>query len=223
MSSINAYGDERRLSPSGLGVDVATQRSDDLDQLAIEHLRNLQGPGLALDVGCGHGGQSMRMIATGATVIGVDIHDPLWQDDFDGRLMFCLGDMRNLALLIHPPRSFDVIVCQRAIHYLRFREATDVVRQMYQLLADGGRLFLSASGLDSELGAGYVDFEFGVGDRFVWLAADMAEKHGIHERVCLYREDDLRGLLQTVGFKVERLFCSPFGNVKAVALRGPGQ
>ena len=76
---INIHGDERLLAGDGRhGVDVAIQRADDLDMLAIKHIKSRSQDGLftkAVDFGCGSGGQVFRMAQAGANVLGVDITD----------------------------------------------------------------------------------------------------------------------------------------------------
>ncbi|WP_205182849.1 hypothetical protein [Burkholderia sp. LMG 13014] len=57
QNQLNIYGDHRRATPGNHGVDIAAQRADDLDNLAIERVRQLQLNGRstvrALDVGRG--------------------------------------------------------------------------------------------------------------------------------------------------------------------------
>ena len=113
--------------------------------------------------------------------------------------------------------SFHLICCQRAIHYLPWAEAVEVVRQFASLLLPGGKVFLSASGLHSELGNGYAHGSVPVEDRYAPLAQAMADKHGIAGDVCLYDADDLARLLTMAGLTVETIFTSSFGNIKGIA------
>ena len=83
-------------------------------------------------------------------------------------------------------------------------------------MAMEGRLYLSVSGLHSELGHGYEAGTAPRAARFGHLAPGMAAKHGIHAAVCLQEEDDLRWLAQRSGYAVQALWTSPFGNLKAV-------
>jgi hypothetical protein len=80
------------------------------------------------------------------------------------------------------------------------------------------KLFLSASGLQSELGVDYGGREDALRDRFSPLSPAMALKHGIHESVCLYTMDELVSLCEHASFRVERIFSSSFGNVKGIYL-----
>ena len=48
------------------------------------------------------------------------------------------------------------------------------------------------------------------------LAPAMAEKHGVHDAICLYSLDDLARLGNAAGLAVISLAASDFGNKKAV-------
>jgi hypothetical protein len=83
-------------------------------------------------------------------------------------------------------------------------------------LCPGARLFVSASGMDSELAAGYAHAGRPVRERFAALAEAMQAKHRVREPVCLYTKDELEDLVLGQGFTAIRTWLSPFGNVKGV-------
>jgi SAM-dependent methyltransferase len=124
--------------------------------------------------------------------------------------------MRRLDNL-HVEMLADIIICQRAIHYLPFPEAVNVISWMKKLLAPDGRLYLSASGINSELGEYYPGHIYLLEERYVELAPAMSEKHGIYGPVCLYSVHDMGKLLEIAGLVPETVFASQFGNIKAVA------
>lgn len=217
----NIYGDTLAHTREGYGVDIASQRADDLDQKAVDRIRTLARPH-GLDLACGQGGQALRMAQAGADMIASDIVDyaeliATQAAKHQVSVTFVQEDMRNLPGRIEESRPFDVIVCQRAIHYLPFWTAADVVRSIHRLLRAGGRLYISASGLRSELGQDYGHADVPVIRRYTTLSRAMVDKHGIHGPVCLYDVDDMRMLLETAEFTVDEIFSSAFGNVKAVA------
>ncbi|WP_224961220.1 class I SAM-dependent methyltransferase [Geomonas subterranea] len=227
---VNHYGDEFRQAVSGHGIDVASQRADDLDDRALDWVKKLVCEGIrptALDAACGLGGQSIRLAQAGATVTALDYADLAAKVDalaeqanVSDRLTYVRADLRSLTATL-TPLFFNVICCQRAIHYLRWAEAKDTVQQLASLLAPGGKLFISASGLASELGDGYPARTCTPENRFAPLADNMVHKHGIAGDVCLYDTDDLECMLVTAGLAVETVYTSPFGNVKGVAKRLP--
>lgn len=231
--SVNEYGDRKQVLAQGRGIDVASQREDDLDRMASDRVREiaaLRKP-FAIDAACGAGGQAIRMAKAGARVLAFDIA-PL-KAAFDSakadaetlssplEAEFLRWDMRVLPA---SPRGSlegqaDVLVCQRAIHYLPLDEALKAIAGMGKCLAPGGRLHLSASGMGSELSEGYSAKDKPLAARFARLSEAMREKHGILDPVCLYSPKELEGLLAAAGLVAEIVFESPFGNVKAVARR----
>ena len=222
---INFHGDMGIFLAQGCGSDIASQRADDLDLSCIEFLHTLRRP-MAIDIACGVGGQAARMARAGATVLAVDHYDfsrevqrYVTEHAVQSRVRFLQRDMRDLDSLRQQGIAHAVI-CQRAIHYLTFQEAAAAVQAMGRMLRENGLLFISASGLGSELGDGYSGSELALCDRHCELAAPMQAKHGIHGRVCLYSVAEMRELLQAAGMIVRDLYASPFGNVKAVARLG---
>lgn len=225
QTPLNAYGDRKIDAGAGHGIDVATQRADDLDEECLRFIAACADPRQvrALDLGCGQAGQSLRMARLGADVTALDL---VYQFDAaieaarrEGLSLRCgVIDLRLAHLVVDRP--VDVIVCQRAIHYLPAADAAEAAAAMRALLAPGGRLYISASGMASELGNAYAGAHEPYERRLHPLSQQMADKHNIHAPVCLYTEQDLRALLVDAGFAVERLYSSPFGNVKAVATPG---
>jgi len=226
MSEFNMYGDRQLITGLGYGVDVATQREDYLDGSAIRRIKSLIGQPRgtavrALDAACAAGGQARRMARAGAAVTAVDLHDygadllnAAAEEGLSG-IEFVQADLRHDDLY-RRLGQFDVIIAQRFIHYLPFSEAVDVVKRFRSALSPDGKLYLSASGLRSELGRNYNGASVRA-DRFSELWQPMANKHGIHGKVCLYEEEDMRALLEASGMAAEKLYTSPFGNIKSIA------
>lgn len=222
--AINEYGDMGVFVAPGHGADIASQRADDLDNQCL-HLLARYGAPVAVDVGCGAGGQTVRMACAGATVLAIDHCDmgsavmaAAQRHQVQSRIKFLQRDMRTIADLGQDGLA-HAVVCQRAIHYLSFGDAVRAVGSMGLMLRQEGRLFISASGLASELGEGYEGLGDRLTTRYCELAGPMRTKHGIHGPVCLYSQADMESLLHAGGLEVEALFASPFGNIKAVAKR----
>lgn len=228
---LNTYGDRKILTKGQFGMDIAVQRADDLDNLAIDSIlaakKREQHVVAVLDIGCGQGGQLIRMAQAGATIaIGIDAQD--YGSHIKARaeeggvaesVHFFQMDMRALGKARLDMTTWDVIVCQRAIHYLPYDSAVRSVSSMRDLLCADGRLYLSASGMPSELSLGYTENEKQIWNRYGPLSDEMRDKHGIHGNVCLYSSEDMSRLLRDAGMYVEKVWVSDFGNIKAVARR----
>lgn len=211
--ALNIYGDGKVLTKGGRGVDVASQRVDDLDRAALDFIRARTAPSV-LEIGCGFGGQSLRMAENGAVVTALDMHDYSGSIPAHDRISFVQGDLSSFDP--SPAVRYDAIFSQRTIHYLPFDQAADALKRLVEKhLAPGGAVFLSASGLGSELGGLYPHADHPVGERFAKLSPQMAEKHAIHAPVCLYTCDDLAILLLMCELH-PKVWISPFGNIKAI-------
>lgn len=197
-------GDDKRY-----GVDVALTRADDLDKklecAVIEGCAHS-----VLDVGSGAGGQSNRLVALGADVTAIDIVD--YAGEFGEQVAFIQADMREIVSAVEG-RCFDAALVQRTIHYLRYSDALQFLEEL-RMLVD--KLYISVTGLDSDIGRGYSEAGKPVTDRFARLHPNDQKTFSITEPVCLYSETEFMQLLQDAGWEIEEFWISAFGNIKAV-------
>ena len=227
LAQLNDYGDSVIKTISDHGCDIAIQRTDDLDEMAIsfaEQLSQANMPVNVLEIGCGQGGQIKRMADAGTSlIIGLDI-DNYEKEVFAAtekyancKTVFIQSDMRHTEHWNLPETQLDIVISQRSIHYIKYSEAVLLLNQLKKYLSRDGRLFISASGINSELGSGYFDGWKDVVFRYGYLSQAMQEKHNIKHPVCLYSIEDMHALLEEAGYCVESIWQSDFGNVKAVA------
>ncbi len=204
------------------GADIAAQWVDELD---LETLRFVVSPKIpkrvAVDLGCGLGVQGIRFGVLGCKAVLYDVVDISERIE---RIKQALGiqnlEFRQIDLRQAAPEDFPadigVVYSQRFIHHLRFEEAWRLLEMLAGRLCARARLFVSASGLGSELGAGYAHLANAIEHRFAPLANEMQAKHGIREAVCLYAPEELERLVVAHGFVTVRTWTTPFGNVKGV-------
>lgn len=221
----NELGDEIITTTGSHGVDVSSQRLNNLDKTGLRYALGLdlyEESHSAVDLGCGLGSQGVRFSLLGMDTTLIDIHDisdrvDLLSDLFSlGDLQFTQTDARELQ----PddlPDGISLLHSQRFIHYLTFEEARDLCTLLADRMAPSGRVFISASGLHSELGDGYPDRDVALEDRYSKLSPTMAERHDIRDPVCLYAKEDMERLLSESGFQMCEFLPSDFGNVKAIA------
>jgi SAM-dependent methyltransferase len=224
--ALNLYGDTKTPTASGHGVDIASQRMDDLDQASIDEVIRLSATNtvrpLVYDLGCGFGAQSVRLAAAGATVMAFDLDDNREEirsravaDGVAEHVSFVQLDIRKgLMPLLAKPK---VIYSQRTLHYLTFDEAKALLVMLANKNTGPMTFFLSVSGMRSELGEGYTGRELHVHRRYAELSPSMQEKHAIYGNVCLYTVSDMMELLKEAGLKGVSVYASPFGNIKAIA------
>jgi SAM-dependent methyltransferase len=203
---------------NGFGIDIACKRTDDLDRLSLEYL-SAKSDNRVLDIGCGMGGHSLRLAKIGVDVVALDKHD--FSKEFaeyrqnlpENKLRFICGDVLDLQDLLHEQRFTDVYM-QRILHYLRYREADRVLRELRDLVQD--KLFISVTGIESDIGKEYEGRGVEIEERFFKLNDDQANTFSIDEPLCLYSREEFVGLLEEAGWRVEKCWESAFGNIKAV-------
>lgn len=223
--AINELGDEVITTTGTHGVDVSSQRLNNLDKIGLRYALGLnlyEESHSAVDLGCGLGSQGVRFSLLGMDTTLIDIHDisdrvNLLSGLFSlGDLQFTQTDVRELQR-DDLPDDISLLHSQRFIHYLTFEEARDLCTLLADRMAPSGRVFISASGLYSELGDDYPDRDVALEDRYSELSPTMAERHDIRDQVCLYSKADMERLLTDSGFRVREFLPSDFGNIKATA------
>jgi tRNA (cmo5U34)-methyltransferase len=103
-----------------------------------------------LDVGCGAGNYSLKLLEylPNLDVTLLDLSRPMLdralsrvQPATRGEVKVIQGDIRKVRL---EPSSFDLIVAGAVLHHLREEEEWDLVfRKLYQVLKEGGALWIS--------------------------------------------------------------------------------
>lgn len=212
-----------------LWLDRLAHQGDELDQLAVLGAQKLQRSGVTpaiLDADCGDGAFALRLARCGAEVLAIDgrldgaaLLDAARVLDVAGRLRFLrwqtgCGDTTPL-----PGSPFDIVANHRSLSLMPYAQGVAMVRELLLNTRIGGRLYISAYGLHSELGDDYEDAMKPVRERFSTLHPETAARYDITAPVCLYSERDLFLLLFEAGASVLRTFTTTHGNVKAIGVR----
>jgi len=226
----NQYGDRFNPTDHGHGVDIASQRQDELDAASLDHIRAAAEIGRrvkALDLGGGYGTHSVRMAEAGAVVTMVDVEDMassafaraiIEKSMPPNALRFIQRNFDHLE--DHEiPKDIDVLYSQRAIHYVPYLTAETLLRRISNRMARGGMVYISAAGFDTEYGQTYPDRYKPVEARFNFVTPEMQEKHAIFHKITTYTENDMASLLRAAGFNIIQITHSAFGNIKAIAIK----
>ncbi len=225
---LNLYGDLKTAREAKFGHDVSSQRFDDLDksciEFAIDCLKYKRKKNIAIDLGCGLGIQGLRLGLLGYVTHVYDIA-PLPQVIREVNLHYPLCKVRSLRTDLRGikknqfPQSADIVYSQRFLHYLRYNDAKMLLHKIFEVMRNDGRLFLSVSGLHSEIGQNHPHREVSIEERYAKLPTELAAHHDIHEAMCPYSEGELVTLCRSVGFSCLSASCSEFGNVKGIFIK----
>ena len=197
------------------GVDISSRRIDDLDKLLLQTVANATKPTI-LELGCGHGGLTYRLIDSGAHVYAVDISD--YTSELDtalrtGKVSFVVADMRTLPAN-YLSRSYDACVVQRSLHYIRQPEAVRVLRQLRTLVT--GALYLSVTGIETDIASYYPATDTPLTERFASLHAPADDLFSITAPLCLYRKEEIIATISEAGWQIDKIWTSAFGNHKLI-------
>jgi ubiquinone/menaquinone biosynthesis C-methylase UbiE len=213
---------------SSFGRQVRTSRTDSLDEAAICFIRSQNKQIFAIDIGCGEGVQSIEMAMAGAQVSSIDIVNSMQKIRQKAKnsgllpssvrfIHYDVSDIKLLMLKFSKIAKPTLVYSQRTLHYLPFSKACNVLNSLSKIMTSESRLYLSLSGLQSELGRFYAHKYRSVERRFCSINERMANKHNILMPICLYDVSDACLLVKKAGFAVVSAETSAFGNIKLVA------
>jgi len=213
--NLNLYGDlENTFGEFGHGI--SDQRLDDLDHRAIETVKASDEVSI-LDLGAGTDRIAREFIKVNPTV-KVTLVDKVFNRNFRDyeRVRFIDADVLEYLPGLQTD-SIDIVYSQRMFHYLKHSDLLLVVQELQRIIRPGGHLFISTSGMASELSDGYEAKSKCVENRFGRLSALMSNKHNIHKNVCLYSLNEIIKVMSDAEFKILKGWQSKFGNNKVVA------
>lgn len=96
-----------------------------------------------LDLGCGDGTLSLRLMAAGATVVGVDSAPAMVRAALAKGVDARLGDAEHLGEIL-PGEHYDAVFSNAALHWVRDQDA--MLRGVAALLLPGGRFVFEMGG-----------------------------------------------------------------------------
>ncbi len=228
VEPLNRYGDRkivRTVAKTQCGCEIASQRLDDLDiecqQFALDSIKEKRQPLVAVDLGSGSGIQTLRLGLLGFRTIAYDLlpeshaleaaraEYPIFQVETK------VANLRD-ASGVDFPSPLLIAYSQRFLHYLRYEETRTLLSNLYSAMERDGRLFISASGLTSEIGQLHPDRNLPVHERFATLPKSVARHHKILEPICPWSERELVDVCVDIGFTCVTSSCSEFGNVRGI-------
>ncbi len=205
------------------GIDISERRLDDLDKQVLQFALGYKvGDKVAIDIGCGFGRVSIMLALAGFEVWLFDKRD-LSQHfakvsevlELGEKLKFFRKDISEITEEDLPKR-YSIAIAQRVLHHLPFTHAKQLIGTVASKLGRSGRVFVSFSGLESEIAKGYGCRAEPVEQRYCKVNKENREKFEMTESVCLYNKNDVKKLFVGNSLVKEKLYISSFGNIKAV-------
>ncbi len=205
------------------GIDIAKGRVDALDKQVLEYALSHKGRKLAVDLGSGESRLSAILLLLGWEVWLYDIKDlskycaTLEQLSSAGeKLHFKQVDLKDLNSS-DLPSDISLVISQRTLHHLPYGSSVSLLKNVYNKMTAGGKLFMSVSGIESKLAEGYECANSPIGERFCKVGGVGQTTYSITDNVCLYTKGEARELVESAQLNVESISNSDFGNIRIIA------
>ncbi len=210
---------EKYSTKNGYGYNISVQCFDDLDENSLEFTKNKMlelEKATVLDLGGGFGTHAIKMADTGATITMIDIedHNTLQETNIN----FVNKDFLHIKDE-DIPENIDLLYSQRAISYISYLSAKELLTKIINKMSKNSAIFISAAGYNAEYSEEYPSKNININDRFDYLSKTMQDKYNITHKVTIYKEKELADLLACVGFVNITSIASPSGNIKATAFK----
>jgi len=203
------------------GVDVNKNRLDDLDRIILQDsLSEPFSKKNICNIGCGESTLSIALCSLGHFVYNYDRRDlssffSMTKELFSKQkfTQIHIEEIKNH----HLPKAVDSIVLQRVLHYMSYRDTVRFLNRITATLSEGGKMYISLTGLDSQIARGYDVKNAPIESRMGNIAEQEQQDFNISEPVCLYSLGEAQSLIESIeGIRIERIWVSQFGNIKIV-------
>ena len=202
------------------GIDISSKRLDDLEKLFFKFIVSGKNRDIVLDLGSGEGNVGISAGFLNKSVYMYDIEDfseriEILKNNFSiSKIYFKKIDLRKADYKTFP-KNIEAVYMGRFLHYLKYNDASSLIKILYKNMNYGARLFVSVTGTDTEIAENY-NKDINIEKRFFNIRDDLQERFLIKEKVTLYGKEELEKLFLDNNFKTKKIWENNFGNIKAI-------
>ncbi len=204
------------------GIQITSQRIGSLEKELIKYSLDIPKSSLVLDLGGGNGFISIILSLIQKQVYYYDL-----KIDFKLKIFKKLFSSKKLNLIkkdlkkikyIDFPKNIDIIYSARFFHYLTYKESDDLLKKLSKNLKKDGKIFLTLSGIDSNIGINYKCKDIKIEERSCFLSKSNQSRFKIKEKVTLYKKEELENLIKKY-FNIQEVWESDFKNIFVIAVK----
>lgn len=192
-----------------MGMNISSHRIDKLDTRLYEFLENNLDL-TVVEFGTGNGVFSERISKLTSHLYSFDINQV--NKNNTNKISYIEANLLEYEKFVSG--KIDLIYSQRTLHYLQYSQVRNLFDPKNSIFLNNIILFLSFSGINSELGDGYPITK--IQERFHFLNPEAQKKHNIYSKICLYSMRDIEILFENKNFEIVELYESDFKNIKTI-------
>ena len=190
------------------GIQITSSRIGKLEKEFIKFNLDLPKSATVLDLGGGNGYISMILALLHKEVyfydLKIDFKLKIFKKLFTSKKLHLeKKDLREIEY-IDFPKNIDSVYSARFFHYLTYKETEKLLRKISKNMKVGGKIFVTLSGVNSDIGKKYHCAENKIQERYCFLSKENQKRFQIKEKVTLYRKDELKEFFETF-FEIEEI------------------
>lgn len=202
------------------GIQITSTRVGKLEKELIKYTLDLPKSAMGLDLGAGNGFISILMSLLQKNIyfydLKIDFKLKVFKKLFvSKKLHLKKKNLKNIDY-IDFPKNIDFVYSGRFLHYLEYFEAEDLLKKISKNMKSGAKIFITVSGLNSDIGINYDCADKNIKERYCLLSKSNQSRFKIKEKVTLYKKEELESLMSEY-FEIEKIWESDFKNIFIIA------
>jgi len=204
------------------GIQVTNQRLGRLEKMTLKYALDLNKNSITLDLGGGNGYISWILTLFHHQVFYYDIK-PNWRIKWLKKIF----NFKKLKILKKDlkkinysdlPKNIDLIYSARTLHYLNYENFEALLKKLESRLKKNGKIFITVTGVESEIGKKYPCAEKKIEERFCFLEKEYQERFEIKEKIFLMNFEEFQEIFKKY-FILEEAWESDFKNLFFVGFK----
>jgi len=204
------------------GIQITSSRVGKLEKELIQYTLNLPKSSVGLDLGAGNGFISIIMSLLQKNIylydLKINFKLKIFQKIFSSnKLHLRKKNLKNVDY-VDFPKNIDFVYSARFLHYLTYLEAENLLRKFSKNMKSGAKIFITVSGIDSDIGKNYSCSEKIISERNCFISKLNQSRFEIKEKVTLYTKKELEILMENY-FIIEKSWESDFKNIFIIGVK----
>lgn len=204
------------------GIQITSSRMGKLEKKLIKYTLDLPKSSVGLDLGAGNGYISILLSLMQKNIyfydLKIDFKLKIFKKLFASKKLYLKKKNLKEVEYIDFPKNIDFVYSARFLHYLTYDEAENLLRKFSKNMKSGAKIFITVSGLNSDIGINYDCAGKDIKKRNCFLSKSNQSRFEIKEKITLYKKEELEKLIGEY-FKIEESWESDFKNIFVIGVK----